>query len=92
MTDKQFRRLKRGMGRTLCAISLCGLMASCSDDYKWDDTDPSFLNTSIYEYLQTQGNYTNFINLINDLDYEEVLKKTGSKTLFVADDDAFKNF
>lgn len=92
MTDKQFRRLKRGVGRTLCAISLCGLMTSCSDDYKWDDTNPAFLNTSIYEYLETQGKYTNFIKLINDLDYKNVLEKTGSKTLFVADDDAFTEF
>jgi len=53
---------------------------------------PSWLNASIYDYLQTNGNYTNFVRLIDEMEYSEVLDKTGSKTLFVADDDAFDRF
>ncbi len=90
--NNRFSKIGRCVGRTLIAVSLCGFTVGCSDDYKWDDTDPDFLNTSIYEYLQAAGNYTNFVKLIDDLDYAEVLQRTGSKTLFVADDDAFDEF
>lgn len=78
----------------MVAVSVCAAvwLAGCSDDYKWDDGDPDFLNTSIYEYLEQAGDYTNFVRLIDDLGYTEVLRKTGSKTLFVADDEAFNTF
>lgn len=88
---KRFCDLKRIAAKVLCIVSVAGAV-SCADDYKLDDESPSWLGSSIYEYLQTDGNYQNFIKLIDDLDYAEVLSKTGSKTLFVADDDAFKTF
>lgn len=90
--NKRFCKLGRNWLKALCVFSVCGITYSCSDDYKLDDSNPSWLGSSIYEYLQSQGNYTNFVNLIDDLDYAEVLSKTGSKTLFVADDDAFNDF
>ena len=90
--NKHFCKLGRNWLKALCVLSVCGASYSCKDDYKLDDGNPSWLGSSIYEYLQTQGNYKNFVNLIDDLDYAEVLSKTGSKTLFVADDDAFKAF
>ena len=68
------------------------LFVSCKDVYKYDNEQPDWLGESIYEYLATDGNYTNFVRIIDDLGYSEVLKKTGSKTLFVADDDAFERF
>ena len=82
----------RSIAKTLCVLSLGGWMMACSDDYKWDNENPSYLNSSIYDCLKEKGNYTNFIRLIDDLNYADVLAKTGSKTLFVADDDAFKTF
>ena len=64
---------------------------SCKDSYDLDDEQPSGLN-SIYGYMEEQGNFTYFLRLINDLGEKEVLSKTGSKTLFVADDAAFADF
>lgn len=89
---KSFCNLRRNAIKALCVVSVAGAVSSCADDYKWDDANPSWLGSSIYEYLQTDGNYQNFIKLIDDLDYAEVLGKTGSKTLFVADDQAFEKF
>lgn len=66
-------------------------MTSC-DGYDLMDEDPSWLGSSIYNYLQTEGKYNTTLNLIRDLGYADVLAKTGSKTLFVADDDAFNRF
>ena len=85
-------KLGRGAVKTLLAVSVCGAIYSCKDDYKLDNETPSWLGSSIYEYLEQQGNYSNFVKLIDDLDYKEVLSRTGSKTLFVADDDAFNTF
>lgn len=76
----------------MCILSMCGLTYSCSDDYDLPDKKPSWLGASIYDYLVGQKNYTNTVRLIQDLNYQEVLERTGSKTLFVADDDAFAKF
>lgn len=74
------------------ALCLLPVVQGCSDDYKWDDTDPDFLNSSIYDYLVDEGNFENMVRLIDDMEYSEVLAKTGSKTLFVANDSAFDVF
>jgi uncharacterized surface protein with fasciclin (FAS1) repeats len=73
------------------AVSLL-LMVSCEDDYIYDDKEPEWLGASIYDYLKEDGDYTYFVRLIDDVGYQSVLAKTGSKTLFVADDDAFGRF
>ena len=56
------------------------------------ETTPSWLGSSIYAELNERGVFSNYVKLIDDLDYAEVLAKTGSKTLFVADDEAFEKF
>ena len=68
-----------------------GGLSAC-DGYDLAENDPSWLGSSIYDYLKNDGNYTNMVRLIDDLNYSEVLAKTGSKTLFVADDVAFSRF
>lgn len=75
------------------ALCLAGLsLFSCSDTYDYDDVQPSNLNT-IYGYMQSGGelkrSYKVFLHLIDDLGQKEVLSRTGSKTLFIADDAAF---
>ena len=68
-----------------------GSMTSCSD-YDLDERTPEGWGSSIYSWLDEQGNYTNTVRMIEDLGYREVLAKTGSKTLFVADDEAYERF
>lgn len=77
------------VGGALCAATL-GFFG-CKDGYNLDDEQPTGLNT-IYGYMVDQGNYKNFLQLIDDLGEKETLSKTGSKTLFIADDDAFNAF
>lgn len=67
------------------------LLVSC-DIYDLDNKEPDWLGASIYDYLKTEDNFTVYTRLIEDLDYVDILGKTGSKTLFVADDDAFDEF
>ena len=66
-------------------------MTSCSQ-YDLDERTPEGWGASIYSWLDDQGNFTNTVRMIKDLGYEEVLAKTGSKTLFVADDEAYDRF
>lgn len=68
------------------------ILNSCVDDYYYDDREPEWLGASIYDYLKDQGNYTNYVKLIEDTEYTEILAKTGSKTLFAANDEAFERF
>ena len=77
------------LGSALCIAGLTTF--SCSDTYDLDTEQPSGLNT-IYGYMKKQGNFENVLHLIDDLGYAEVLAKTGSKTLFAANDDAFNEF
>ncbi|MDD3387947.1 MAG: hypothetical protein PHU58_05720, partial [Prevotella sp.] len=59
-------------------------MQSCSDNILTGQ--PSWLGNSIYEELQNDGNYTVTLKLIDDLGYRDRMSKTGSLTIFVADD------
>ena len=87
------------------AVSIQGFMA-CTDDYTLDDPDnyPSWLGSSIYDAMKNpesltnaqgsvlKGTFTNYLRLIDDLGYAETLAKTGSKTVFPANDEAFDRF
>lgn len=88
-------RLKQRIPVILFGLTLlfaCISYMSCSDDYKYDNEDPDFLGSSIYEFMEEDGNFTYFLKLINDLNYKEVLSRTGSKTLLPARDEAFERF
>lgn len=90
----RFCRIGKQLLGVACLLSTCGVTYSCSDDYDLDETSPSFLGKSIYDELKnrTDRKFTTVIRLIDDLGYKDVLSKTGSKTLFVADDDAYNQF
>lgn len=74
-----------------CLLFVCAMVQSCRDEYFYDDREPDFIGASIYDYLSDSknGDFTLFLRVIEDLSYKDVLKTTGSKTLFVADDEAF---
>jgi uncharacterized surface protein with fasciclin (FAS1) repeats len=87
---KQFRKYL-----LIEAILLIGILftVACKDEYLYDNSEPEWLGASIYDYLKSSENYTYYIRLIEEVeDYKGVLAKTGSKTLFVADDVAFEEF
>lgn len=75
-------------------------MSSCIDKYEEVDADskPSWLGGSIYSELEKpdqaklSGSFTTYLRLIKDLDYAETLNRTGSKTVFPANDEAFERF
>lgn len=92
----------RYSSRVVCLLAACGLMYACKDEFVLDDEKPSFLNSSIYESLEQSGKYRTYLKLLADEDVNpkgenvrlltDVLKRTGSKTVFVANDSAWDAF
>lgn len=80
------------LAKLLVGIAVGNFFLVSCDIYPYNDKEPDWLGASIYDYMKDDGHYTNYIKLIEDLDYTEVLSKTGSKTLFVANDSAFNVF
>ena len=104
MKSKRLLDLKRSLAKqdfwswsrlrlSAVCLALAGMggLVSCSE-YDLDEETPAGWDRSIYSWLNEQGNFTTMVKLIDDLNYSEVLAKTGSKTLFAADDAAFERF
>ena len=83
----------------LYASLMCLGLGSCTKDYVVPEGElPSWLGESIYKELQNpnpehlSGTFNTYCKLIDELGYTEVLSKTGSKTIFPANDEAFDRF
>lgn len=80
------------------SLVLTGLMTACIDKNEAVDADskPSWLGGSIYQELKNPqyltGTFSTYLRLIDDLGYGETLNRTGSKTVFPANDEAFARF
>lgn len=92
------RRLVNRASRAFAALMLLGgtmSLSSCKDDLLTGM--PEWLGSSIYEELEERGQFTQTLALINDPDlaeahYPELLRLTGSMTMFVADDAAWQRY
>lgn len=82
----------------LCAsVVALGMMASCQkDELVPEDAKPEWLGASVYEELRSgthlSGTFNTYLRLVDDLGYAQVLSRTGSKTIFPANDEAFERF
>ena len=84
----------------LLALALSAGFTGCSDRFDLDDDGnrPGWLGQSIYDELKNpssgklDGTFNTVIRLVDDLGYAETLSKTGSKTVFVANDEAYESF
>ena len=62
------------------------------------DRKPASLGGSIYEELKNPnqdhltGTFNTYLRLVDDLNYSSTLSRTGSKTVFPANDEAFERF
>ena len=104
--NNRYLNLVRRTCTGFCLAMICGGFTACKDDYDLDDEGnyPSWLGSSIYEALKDPsslessgqsvltGTFNNYVRLIDDLGEAETLGKTGSKTIFPANDDAFARF
>lgn len=68
------------------------LLNSCKDDYMYDDKEPDWLNGTLYQYLERDGNYRAYKALVDDLGYADMFGRTGTLTIFPATDEAFARY
>lgn len=87
--------------KSILIISLFAVAFNSCDDLEWGESEtdkPAWLGGSIYYELQNpnqermEGSFRNYLRLIDDLGYAETLNRTGSKTVFPANDSAFARF
>ena len=96
-TEMQFwKRSRHWIMMVSVLITGIGTLLSCTE-YDLDERTPEGWGSSIYSWLDEQGSsggeaFKITVRLIDELGYREVLSKTGSKTLFVADDAAYEEF
>ncbi len=89
-----------GTGIVVLFLAMAWGVTSCKDEYVLDDEKPDWLSKSIYDGLKEDGHYENYLRLLADPDVNpinarpltEVLSRTGSKTVFVANDEAWQEF
>ncbi|MBQ0056373.1 MAG: hypothetical protein KBT20_01840 [Bacteroidales bacterium] len=94
-------KLWRRVSRLLLAPCALVMAASCLQSCEKDvlTGQPAWLGNSIYERLEegieVEGKHQTFkytLRLIDELELKPVLSKTGSRTLFVASDEAYENW
>lgn len=82
----------------LCAsLVAMAMLSSCEKELLVPEgTKPEWLGESIYEELRSgthlEGTFNTYLRLVDDLKYDEILSRTGSKTIFPANDEAFERF
>jgi uncharacterized surface protein with fasciclin (FAS1) repeats len=67
------------------------LLVSCKKKFDEYYERPANLEPPIYQQLQTRGNFTNLISLIDKSGYKSTLSAAGYWTLFAPSDSAFTN-
>ena len=77
------KRTKKNLTACLCAAACLSLLGSCKDDYLYDDEAPTWLNGSLYEFFEKNGEFKAYKALIDDLGYKDMLNRTGAVTLFL---------
>ena len=99
MLRHRLSKISKAALLALCALLVGGMFNSCQDhfdEYTYDDGDqPAWLGESVYSFLRNNSSghtYHNYANIIDQLGQTETFNKTGSKTIFVADDAAFERF
>ena len=104
--DNRFNGMLRQVLMGFSLAIIYGGFTACSDDYDLDDEGnyPSWMGGSIYQTLQDPsslkssgkqtltGTFKTYLRLIDDLGETETMNKTGSRTIFPANDKAFERF
>ena len=101
MLKHRLSKISKAAFIMLCALFVGGTFQSCEDmfdDYSYDDGgEPSWLGESVYDFLRnndsghTYNYYASIIDAMGEQVKEE-FSRTGSKTIFVADDEAFERW
>lgn len=81
--------MKRSVVHVLMLLFLC---SSCKKEYNDFYSRPEGLPQPIFQQLQSRGNFTQLIALIEKAGYKETLSSAGYWTLFAPTDSAFRTY
>lgn len=73
-------------------VIICFWLQGCQKKENIYFARPADLKGSIYQTLQSRGNFTSYLKCLDRTPYAAGLAKSGSWTVFVPNDDAFKKF
>ena len=68
------------------------LLVRCTNDKDAYFARPGWLEPPIYEVLQKQGHFTNYLKCVDRTMYASTLKSSGLSTVFAPNDDAFTKY
>ena len=68
------------------------LLVRCTSDKEAYFERPGWLEPPIYEVLQKQGRFTNYLKCVDRTLYASTLKSSGLSTVFAPNDDAFTKY
>ena len=87
------KNIRRPKGRFGILIGLSLLFASCQEKNMMEYfEEPSWLRGSIYEELQSSGNYTLFLKGVDKAGFAPMVKGKSILTVMAPDDDAMKEY
>lgn len=70
-----------------------GMLTSCTDTFEaLEDHSPEWLGDNIYDYLKGRGDCNYYVRLIDDCGLTDVMRRTGSNTLFFTRDEVFDRY
>ncbi len=77
----------------MAGLLALGMTTSCTDTFEeLEDHEPGWLGANIYDYLKERGDCDYYIRLIDDCGLTEVMRRTGSNTLFFTRDEVFDRY
>ena len=80
-------------GACLAVGVALGMLTSCTDTFEaLEDHSPDWLGENIYDYLKGRGDCNYYVRLIDDCGLTEVMRRTGSNTLFFSNDETFDRY
>ncbi|SHF85133.1 Fasciclin domain-containing protein [Bacteroides luti] len=84
--------IKYGIKKLLLFSILVLFFGSCSKDFDSYYDRPSWLEDPIYQTLQSEGRFSNYLECVDKTLYSQVLKGSGNYTVFAPNDEAFAKF
>lgn len=80
---------------SLLASAFLLFFLSCNEMDKYYDNDRHATSVSVgnaWDYLESRGNFTNFLAAVQKVGYEDLVRGKGLATIFAPDDEAFQKY
>ncbi|MCD7710329.1 MAG: fasciclin domain-containing protein [Porphyromonadaceae bacterium] len=87
--------MRKGTNLLASAFLILFAFSSCNEMDKYYDNDKHSTSVSVgngWDYLNSKGNFTNFLAAVDQAGYTDLVKGKGLATIFAPDDEAFEAY